>query len=75
MLHAAKQRSEVADFVKSADFRSECGIGVDPARVRGSGPSWKFASEGPPLFGPSQNVSEARLWNTVNTIFVNINEY
>jgi len=31
-------------------------IGVDPARVRGSGPSWNFASEGPPLFGPSQNV-------------------
>jgi len=27
-------------------------IGVDPARVRvrGSGPSWNFASEGPPLF-------------------------
>ena len=35
-------------------------IGVDPARVRGSGPSWNFASEGPLLFGPSQNV-----WSTV----------
>jgi len=37
-----------------------CNIGVDPATVRGSGPSWNFASEGPPLFGPSQNV-----WSTV----------
>ena len=35
-------------------------IGVDPTRVRGSGPSWNFASEGPPLFGPSRNV-----WSTV----------
>ena len=35
-------------------------IGVDPARVRGSGPSWNFASEGPSLFGPSQYV-----WSTV----------
>jgi len=35
-------------------------IGVDPARVRGSGPSWNFASEGPPLFGPLQKV-----WSTV----------
>ena len=34
-------------------------IGVDPARVRGSGPSWNFASEGPPLFGPSQNFTES----------------
>ena len=32
----------------------QCVIGVDPARVRGSGPSWNFASEGPPLFGPLQ---------------------
>ena len=40
--------------------RSDHTIGVDPARVRGSGPSWHFASEGPPLFGPSQNV-----WSTV----------
>jgi len=34
--------------------------GVDPAGVRASGPSWNFASEGTPLFGPSQNV-----WSTV----------
>jgi len=34
-------------------------IGVDPARVRGARPSWNFASEGPPLFGPSQNVWSA----------------
>ena len=40
-------------------FSIDYAIGVDPARVRGSGPSWNFASEGPP-FGPSQNV-----WNTV----------
>jgi len=41
-------------------------IGVDPARVRGSGPSWNFASEGPPLFGPSQNFTESsHVWSTV----------
>ena len=40
--------------------------GVDPARVGGSGPSWNFASEGPPLFGPSQNFTESsHLWSTV----------
>ena len=41
-------------------------IGVDPARVRGPGPSWNFASEGPPLFGPSQNFTESsHVWSTV----------